>query len=634
MPKQRFAGKNYEVLCRKDDRWLVDSVHADRADALARAGELAGLAQHDAVRVVAEDDRSSTEAIIFEQEIETQREKAATVTAIQDAPLCREIADYYAYPARRTIGRLIRQYLNENGLTVLELLFDANHLTALRRMEAFFNAAISRVAAIQADDAGDTLAGRSDALEVAFTRIRDRARTPRATNEGRTLLADEGLPALIARSRASEPAENWEIVVLETMAAALRSAADWSAKLSVLLDIAHKGLDDESARLFDEVVAEICDGAGAVGQLLGHKENRAAAFLTLVAMAQGQRTPRIATDSLPDRLNRLSAGGALPLTNGVLLGRVARGMRDASPLTRDGLDADRQAMTNLIRSLASPIGLAGGPDMAEAVTRRIQTTFRGDQDLEVADAVERIQIILPSQAAGIGYLVSVLQSSLGRANSKVVLSTLRETLRGLTSLSSLMPPGTLEDVLQHAVEMLRGHVTAAEIPDSIRSGIEASLAKLETSEPASETDRGGAEGDRKKPRKPKKQVAFDRLQVLIVEDERFIRQLTVRLLHDLGCRNIHEAVDGADGLARFRQMQPPPDVILLDLAMPGMNGFRFIEAVRGMGTAEHSQVSILVLTGHGEEKAVKLAAKLGISGYLIKPISRVTLEKQVRRALG
>jgi len=75
-------------------------------------------------------------------------------------------------------------------------------------------------------------------------------------------------------------------------------------------------------------------------------------------------------------------------------------------------------------------------------------------------------------------------------------------------------------------------------------------------------------------------------------------------------------------------------VILLDLAMPGMNGFQFIEAVRGMATPEHSEVPILVLTGHGEITAVKLAAKLGISGYLVKPVSRVTLEKQVRRALG
>lgn len=129
-------------------------------------------------------------------------------------------------------------------------------------------------------------------------------------------------------------------------------------------------------------------------------------------------------------------------------------------------------------------------------------------------------------------------------------------------------------------------------------------------------------------------MKFDELHALIVEDERFTRQLTVRLLRDLGCRNIDEAVDGADGLARLRQMQLPPDVILLDLAMPGMNGFQFIEAVRGMGTLERSEVPILVLTGHGEITAVKLAAKLGISGYLVKPISRDALEKQVRRALG
>jgi len=627
MSKQEFAGKNYEVLGRKDGRWQVDSVYGDRAEALARAGELVGLAQHEAVRVVVEDDRLSREAVIFEQEIEGQREKAVTVTAIQEAPPCQEIADYYAYPARRTVGRLIRQYLNENNLTVLELLFDSHHLTALKRKEAFFNAAISRVAALQADDAGDSLTGRSDALEVAFARISDRARTPRMTDESRATLTGEGLSALIALSRASEPAEGWEVAALETLAAALGSVSDWSGKLTLLLDIADNGLDEEAVRLFDEVVAEICDGAGAVAQLLGHRENRAAAFLTLIALAQGQRIPKIAPDSLPDRLNRLSAGGRLPLTSSVLLGRVARGVRDASPLTRDGLDADRQALTNLIRSLASPVGLAGGPVMAEAVTLRVQTTFRSDHDLGVDKAVERILIVLPSQAAGIGYLVSLLQSTLGQANSKTVLAPLRETLRGLTSMSSLMPPGIPTDVLQHAAEMLRGHVITADIPETIRDGIVATLANLGKPERDSGPAASDAGDNRKKPKSAKKQVKFDELHVLIVEDERFTRQLTVRLLRDLGCRNIDEAVDGADGLARLRQMQLPPDVILLDLAMPGMNGFQFIEAVRGMGTLERSEVPILVLTGHGEITAVKLAAKLGISGYLVKPISRDTLEK-------
>jgi len=558
MSTQEFAGKNYEVLGRKDGRWQVDSVYGDRTEALARAGELAGQAQHEAVRVVVEDDRLSREAVIFEQEIEVQREKAVTVAAIQEAPPCREIADYYAYPARRTIGRLIRQYLNENSLTVLELLFDSHHLTALKRKEAFFNAAISRVAALQADDAGESLTGRSDALEIAFARISDRARTPRTTDESRTALAGEGLSALIARSRASEPAEGWEVAALETLAVALASASDWSGKLTVLLDIADKDLDEDAVRMFDEVVAEICDGAGAVTQLLGHRENRAAAFLTLIALVQGQRIAKIAADSLPDRLNRLSAGGGLPLTSSVLLGRVARGPRDASPLARDGQDADRQALTNVIRSLASPAGLAGGPDMAEAVTLRVQTTFGSDHDLGVDKAVERILIVLPSQAAGTGYLVSLLQSTLGRANSKTVLAPLRETLRGLTSMSSLMPPGTPPDVLQHAAEMLRGHVITADIPETIRDGIVATLANLAKPERDSGPAATDTDSSRKKPTSEKKPVKFDQLHVLIVEDERFTRQLTVRLLRDLGCRNIDEAVDGADGLARLRQMQLPP----------------------------------------------------------------------------
>lgn len=632
MAKTSFSTKSYEVQVREDDRWIVDAVYAKRAEAEMRAAELVDAARHEAVRIVADDDAKATQAVVFEQEIKERKGKSLTIGAIQEAPVCVETADYYAYPARRTLGRLLRQYLDDEGLTALELLFDAQRLSAIARMDALFGSAIRRIAALQVE--ADGLGDRLDELQKAFARIRRRAQASDATAAARKRLADEGLPALIAWTEANAPADDRMIAVLEALAGALASTPGWRAKVTALLDIADKGLDAEAARLVDEIVAEIVDGARAAADLLGHRDDRAEALLALATLAKGQRSSRLAEGGLLHRLSGFSTEGTLPLTAGVLLGRVARGLKDVAPLTKGDSDAERQALTTLIKTLAAPTGLVGGAVVAEAVAQRVQTTFGLDRDLELAEAIERIRVVLPSRASSLGFLVSLVQSPLGRASSKPVLAALRSALQELDTLASLMPAGTPPEALSDVLDALLAHVRAADIPDPVRTSIETSLTGIAAHGPARERAAARAEAPRDPAHAPAGPDSLARLRVLVVEDERFTRQLVLRLLRDLGCREIQDAVDGADGLARLQQMHPPPDLVLLDLAMPGMNGFEFIQRVREMSAPERRDVPIVVLTGHGTEAAVRRAAELGISGYVVKPVARATLEKQILRALG
>jgi len=67
--------------------------------------------------------------------------------------------------------------------------------------------------------------------------------------------------------------------------------------------------------------------------------------------------------------------------------------------------------------------------------------------------------------------------------------------------------------------------------------------------------------------------------------------------------------------------------------MPGVNGFKFLEYIRGMKTPGLRDIPIIVLTGHTDKASVVKAAQLGINGYLSKPISRMTLETRIVSAL-
>ena len=69
------------------------------------------------------------------------------------------------------------------------------------------------------------------------------------------------------------------------------------------------------------------------------------------------------------------------------------------------------------------------------------------------------------------------------------------------------------------------------------------------------------------------------LCILLVEDHGFQRRLGLRLLSDLGLTKLHEASDGFQALDLLRAMPEPPDVVLVDLDMPGMDGIEFIGIV-------------------------------------------------------
>lgn len=114
------------------------------------------------------------------------------------------------------------------------------------------------------------------------------------------------------------------------------------------------------------------------------------------------------------------------------------------------------------------------------------------------------------------------------------------------------------------------------------------------------------------------------INILLIEDD-YLDQLEVQRILDKKSilYQIKVAANGEAGLARLRETDSPiyngpPDIILLDLNMPKMNGFEFLEAMRK--EREFQNIKVFVLTT-SDEKEDKIAAKqLGISGFITKPL--------------
>jgi DNA-binding NtrC family response regulator len=116
-----------------------------------------------------------------------------------------------------------------------------------------------------------------------------------------------------------------------------------------------------------------------------------------------------------------------------------------------------------------------------------------------------------------------------------------------------------------------------------------------------------------------------KLKVLLVDDEReFVETLADRLaIRDLDTSKAH---DGEEALSAVKK--DPPDVIVLDLKMPGLHGIDVLKRLK----QAHPDVEVIILTGHGSQKDEEAARGLGAFDYLKKPADLETLVSQIRRA--
>ncbi|SFR17178.1 response regulator [Poseidonocella sedimentorum] len=116
------------------------------------------------------------------------------------------------------------------------------------------------------------------------------------------------------------------------------------------------------------------------------------------------------------------------------------------------------------------------------------------------------------------------------------------------------------------------------------------------------------------------------LKVLAVDDSLTIRELLRACLTNAGF-DVDVAVDGMDGLEKLPEAAP--DVVITDINMPRMNGFEFIDALRGGQSP--TTVPILVLTTESASELKQKARAAGATGWIVKPFDETRLVSAIRR---
>ncbi|NJN99809.1 MAG: response regulator transcription factor, partial [Anaerolineales bacterium] len=117
------------------------------------------------------------------------------------------------------------------------------------------------------------------------------------------------------------------------------------------------------------------------------------------------------------------------------------------------------------------------------------------------------------------------------------------------------------------------------------------------------------------------------IRVLIVDDHEIVREgLETLLSEETGVKVVGQAANGLEAFALAADLQP--EVILMDLMMPELDGIEATRRIRGAGLASQ----ILVLTSFADDQKVREAIEAGAIGYLLKDVLKADLLRAIQAA--
>lgn len=117
-------------------------------------------------------------------------------------------------------------------------------------------------------------------------------------------------------------------------------------------------------------------------------------------------------------------------------------------------------------------------------------------------------------------------------------------------------------------------------------------------------------------------------RVLIVDDTDVMRMMIRLALEGEGFEIVGEATDGISAVELYQSLRP--DVVTLDITMPGQDGLQAARQIKGLDP----NANIVMVTALGQEDKIKEAVNLGAKEFLVKPFEPARIVSAVKKACG
>lgn len=116
-------------------------------------------------------------------------------------------------------------------------------------------------------------------------------------------------------------------------------------------------------------------------------------------------------------------------------------------------------------------------------------------------------------------------------------------------------------------------------------------------------------------------------KILVADDSRTSRRMLLDIIRGLEFDEIIEATDGNDAVAKFEEYQP--EVVTLDITMPGMDGIEVLRAIK----EKNPDVKAVMITAAAQSNKIMEAIKIGAEEFIAKPYEAAQVEAALKRLI-
>jgi len=411
--------KTFEIRLNDQDRWFVEKVFADKAQAELCCQNYMDddSCEYSGVQIVQIWKRANgeeSEKLLREERL-VQKKAPLRLAAIEEAAPCAHRDDYLGLESRVTISRILRFYLEREGLIPSELLY--SHDKAKRFMAGDLSAkAIDRISTIQGRDSGIDSRKRRDDIFLEVQNIMDDVLKIQKTKQFKKFESDD-------------------LNVISETAVQIGKPMAFNVLLCKRL-IEHRSVEAKLAQIFkwmesdagemlepelDSILAEIMSSAILIQDMLGPQRNMAAAISTLLDWVDGKLC--VGNGASPESVEaicRLFSQDRLEATRDILFDFILRQLAGKQPLSRNDAGNEEKEFMTLFARLAFPSGMTGGSDMAEALSRRYGRSLKQGGESGERMSIKWLLELLPNGASQLPYLLALREAPLGESHPDVV----------------------------------------------------------------------------------------------------------------------------------------------------------------------------------------------------------------------
>ncbi len=119
-------------------------------------------------------------------------------------------------------------------------------------------------------------------------------------------------------------------------------------------------------------------------------------------------------------------------------------------------------------------------------------------------------------------------------------------------------------------------------------------------------------------------------KVLIIDDSMFVRKQIGQILSSEGFEIVDQAVDGVDGIEKYKEHSPGIDIVTLDITMPRMDGVTALEKIIEFDP----EANVVMISALGKQDLVKKALIAGAKNYIVKPLDRKKVLERITAILS